>query len=395
MLVFLDFSRKFGLDLHKCFNKGEMMENLFSIEENRGVYGAKMKAIGVGGGGGNMINHMIKEGQDRIELIVANTDAQALDTSLAQTKIQLGALKTKGLGAGMVPKIGAESAEESYEDIKNAIGDSDIVFVAAGLGGGTGTGAAPVIARAAKEQNALTIGVVTTPFNFEGRQRMKLAMGGLDELKKECDSIVVISNQKLLTIIDKKAGIKDSYKQVDDILARAVGGMSSIILDSGVMNLDVNDIKKVMSHRGIALIGTGKAKGENAAESAIHDALQSPLLNNMDIKGALGVLAQIKTHPNYPLVQVGEAMEIINSAADENAEIIFGNIYDESMAEDEVEIMIIATGFEEQSEVAPIQKETPKEEKGILKLKKVSGGFNCDATYEELEQPTFFRNQLD
>ena len=264
-----------------------MSQELFSIEEDKGIYGAKMKAIGVGGGGVNMINHMIKEGLDRIELIVANTDAQSLNDSLASTKIQLGAMRTKGLGAGMVPEVGAESAEESYEEIKNAIGDSDIVFIAAGLGGGTGTGAAPVVAKAAKELKALTIGVVTTPFGFEGQKRMKLALGGLAELKKECDSIVVVSNQKLLTIIDKKAGIKDSFKQVDNVLASAVSGMSSVILDSGVLNLDVQDIKKIMSYRGVALIGIGKAQGESAAQKAVEDALQSPLLDNMKINGAM------------------------------------------------------------------------------------------------------------
>ena len=377
-----------------------MSQELFSIEEDKGIYGAKMKAIGVGGGGVNMINHMIKEGLDRIELIVANTDAQSLNDSLASTKIQLGAMRTKGLGAGMVPEVGAESAEESYEEIKNAIGDSDIVFIAAGLGGGTGTGAAPVVAKAAKELKALTIGVVTTPFGFEGQKRMKLALGGLAELKKECDSIVVVSNQKLLTIIDKKAGIKDSFKQVDNVLASAVSGMSSVILDSGVLNLDVQDIKKIMSYRGVALIGIGKAQGESAAQKAVEDALQSPLLDNMKINGAMGVLIQIKTNPNYSLVEIGEAMSTIESAVNESADIIFGNIYAEDMSEDEAEIMIIATGFEEKQEV----KETPKvgpnntdnHEIKRQKLKRVSGElFNMDATCEDLEEPYFIKQRLD
>lgn len=377
-----------------------MSQELFSIEEDKGIYGAKMKAIGVGGGGVNMINHMIKEGLDRIELIVANTDAQSLNDSLASTKIQLGAMRTKGLGAGMVPEVGAESAEESYEEIKNAIGDSDIVFIAAGLGGGTGTGAAPVVAKAAKELKALTIGVVTTPFGFEGQKRMKLALGGLAELKKECDSIVVVSNQKLLTIIDKKAGIKDSFKQVDNVLASAVSGMSSVILDSGVLNLDVQDIKKIMSYRGVALIGIGKAQGESAAQKAVEDALQSPLLDNMKINGAMGVLIQIKTNPNYSLVEIGEAMSTIESAVNESADIIFGNIYAEDMSEDEAEIMIIATGFEEKQEVKETPKASPKNtdshEIKRQKLKRVSGElFNMDATCEDLEEPYFIKQRLD
>jgi cell division protein ftsZ len=377
-----------------------MSQELFSIEEDKGIYGAKMKAIGVGGGGVNMINHMIKEGLDRIELIVANTDAQSLNDSLASTKIQLGAMRTKGLGAGMVPEVGAESAEESYEEIKNAIGDSDIVFIAAGLGGGTGTGAAPVVAKAAKELKALTIGVVTTPFGFEGQKRMKLALGGLAELKKECDSIVVVSNQKLLTIIDKKAGIKDSFKQVDNVLASAVSGMSSVILDSGVLNLDVQDIKKIMSYRGVALIGIGKAQGESAAQKAVEDALQSPLLDNMKINGAMGVLIQIKTNPNYSLVEIGEAMSTIESAVNESADIIFGNIYAEDMSEDEAEIMIIATGFEEKQEVKETPKVGPKNtdnhEIKRQKLKRVSGElFNMDATCEDLEEPYFIKQRLD
>lgn len=377
-----------------------MSQELFSIEEDKGIYGAKMKAIGVGGGGVNMINHMIKEGLDRIELIVANTDAQSLNDSLASTKIQLGAMRTKGLGAGMVPEVGAESAEESYEEIKNAIGDSDIVFIAAGLGGGTGTGAAPVVAKAAKELKALTIGVVTTPFGFEGQKRMKLALGGLAELKKECDSIVVVSNQKLLTIIDKKAGIKDSFKQVDNVLASAVSGMSSVILDSGVLNLDVQDIKKIMSYRGVALIGIGRSQGESAAQKAVEDALQSPLLDNMKINGAMGVLIQIKTNPNYSLVEIGEAMSTIESAVNESADIIFGNIYAEDMSEDEAEIMIIATGFEEKQDAKETPKASPKNvdnhEIKRPKLKRVSGElFSMDVTCDDLEEPYFIKQRLD
>ena len=211
----------------------------FMVEEKRSAYGAKIKVVGVGGGGGNMINHMIREngGNVDIDLIVANTDIKALENSLAYTKIQLGEKRTKGLGAGMMPEVGREAAQESYEEIKSALEYSDIVFIASGLGGGTGTGAAPILAQAAKEVGALTVAVVTTPFPFEGKKRKKLADIGLEELRKESDSIIVIPNDRLLTLIDKKAGTKDSFKIVDDVLTRAVSGMSTIVLGSGLFEL--------------------------------------------------------------------------------------------------------------------------------------------------------------
>ena len=237
------------------------MSNSFTIEENKSLYSAKIKVVGVGGGGGNMINHIIRENPNLdIDLMIANTDAKALDNSPAHTKIQLGEKKTKGLGAGMRPEVGKEAAQESYEEIKSALETSDVVFIASGLGGGTGTGAAPVVAQAAKEIGALTVAVVTMPFSFEGKKRSKLADIGLSELRKESDSIVIIPNDRLLTLIDKKSGIKESFKMVDEVLARAVNGMCSIVLDSGVsdINLDFADVKTVMSHRGHALMGVGE-----------------------------------------------------------------------------------------------------------------------------------------
>ncbi|HHD83392.1 MAG TPA: cell division protein FtsZ, partial [Campylobacteraceae bacterium] len=230
--------------------------------------GAQIKVIGVGGGGGNMINHMVNEEVtvDNIGLIAANTDAQALDTSKAGTTIQLGERKTKGLGAGMKPDVGRESALESYEEIKEALDGADMVFIASGFGGGTGTGAAPVVAQAAKEVGALTVAVVTKPFGFEGRKRMKLAEKGIDELKKESDSIVIIPNDKLLSIVDKNLGIKESFKLVDDVLSRAVGGMSAVVLSTGEndINVDFADIQTIMSHKGMAILGVGEAQGEDA-----------------------------------------------------------------------------------------------------------------------------------
>ncbi len=371
----------------------------FKVEEAQQVAGASIKVVGVGGGGGNMINHMINEGISGIDLIVANTDAQALNASLAPTKIQLGEKKTKGLGAGMKPEIGRESALESYEEIRSALENADIVFIASGFGGGTGTGAAPVIAQAAKEVGALTVSVITKPFTFEGRRRAKLAEEGLKELKKESDSIVVIPNDKLLSIIDKSLGIKDSFKIVDNILSRAVGGMSSVVLSYGNndINLDFADVQTVMSHRGMALLGVGEFEGEDAAVEAMKNAIESPLLDNMSINGALGVLVHFNIHPNCPLSQISDAMGIVYDNADEDAHVIFGTTTDENMPENKVKITIVATGFESEKEkqeslnlVDPI---TEARKKRINELRKVSGGYEGQG--DLLDIPTFLRNQMD
>lgn len=377
--------------------------NGFTIEENKGVYGAKMKVIGVGGGGGNMINHMIREGYDRIDLLVANTDSQALENSLAKTKILLGEKTAKTLGAGMDPTVGKDSAEESFDVLKDALEYSDIVFVASGLGGGTGTGASPVVARAAKENKALTIGVVTTPFKFEGKKRATLAQAGINELKKECDSILVIPNQKLLSLIDKKAGIKESFKMVDDVLARAVGGMSSIILDSGDsdINLDFADVKKIMSHRGLALMGVGASEGEDAPKEAIQDAIQSPLLDDMSINGAMGVLIHFKIHPDCSLLEISEAVSLVEEAAHDNADIIFGTTTDASIENNRVEVTLIATGFEETSEKKEddSQKDSLDEAKVISRRQinqRVSGSdIDLKDIYDNLDEPTYLRYKAD
>lgn len=373
----------------------------FTVEEAKSVYGAKIKVVGVGGGGGNMINHMVREGVNGIDLIAANTDAQALDHSLAYTKIQLGEKRTKGLGAGMIPQVGREAAEESYEEIKSALEHADIVFIASGFGGGTGTGAAPVVAQAAKEIGALTVSVVTRPFMFEGRKRMKLAEIGLNELRKESDSIVVIPNDKLLTLVDKNLGIKDSFRIVDDVLARAVGGMSSVVLSSGNsdINLDFADVQTVMSHRGMALMGVGESEGQNAAVEAMKNAIESPLLDNMTINGALGVLVHFRIHPNCPLTDISEAMNVVFDAADEDAHVIFGTTTDEKVENNKVCVTIVATGFENklQEEERGLKKldqtqEVVKRER-ILRMKKVSGGYESQEDY--LDIPTYIRHQMD
>jgi len=375
------------------------------IESKGSSNGAKIKAIGVGGGGGNMINHMINEGITSIDLIVANTDAQALSTSLAPFKMQLGMNATRGLGAGMVPDKGREAALESFEDIKSMLAGSDIVFISAGLGGGTGTGAAPIIAQAAKEIGALTVSIVTSPFKFEGRKRAKLAKEGLEELKRESDSIIVVPNEKLLSVVEKNLGIKESFKMVDDILAQAVGGISKVILSHGDndINLDFADVKTVMSHRGLALMGAGYSIGKNAAYDAAKSAIESPLLDNISIDGAMGVLVHFDIHPEYPIMEISEAMNIIEESADENASVIFGTTTNADMAIDEVRITIVATGFEDKSTVCePIAK---KQETLLSSSastintfrtanKMVVGGYNGDIE-EFLDVPTFIRKQMD
>ena len=376
----------------------------FTVEENKSIYGAKIKVVGVGGGGGNMVNHIIRVNPNlNIDLIVANTDAKALENSLAHTKIQLGEKTTKGLGAGMRPEVGKAAAEESYDEVKSALETSDIVFIGTGLGGGTGTGAAPVVAQAAKDIGALTVAVVTMPFMFEGKKRRKLADCGLEELRKESDSIVVIPNDKLLTLIDKNAGIKESFEMVDEVLARAVNGMSTIVLDSGKsdINLDFADVRTIMSHRGLALMGVGEANGEDAAQEAIKNAIQSPLLDNMTINGASGILVHFRISPSCPLTDIYNAMSIIHEAADEDAEIIFGTTTDDKIEDNKVEVTIIATGFQGSQQEVEKNEDTQvsntndiiKKER-ILRLKKVSGGFDEDYM-AQLDVPSFMRHQMD
>lgn len=385
-----------------------------TIEEKNEYGGAKIKVIGVGGGGGNMISHIMRSGVHKdIQPIAANTDAQALSGSQAPVQLQIGEKLTKGLGAGMRPEAGRESAMESYDEIKSVVNGADIVFIAAGLGGGTGTGAAPVIAQAAKEMGALTISVVTKPFRHEGNKRSKLAEIGLQELKRESDSIVVIPNDKLISIIPKGLGIKDSFRIVDDVLARAVNGMSGIILQHGEndINVDFADVKTVMGHRGLALMGIGESQGNNAAYEAVKNAVESPLFDNMSINGAMGVLVNFNMSPDYPLDEIHDALGVINDAADEDADVIFGTTTDPEMASDHVRITIVATGFEkelikkedntlrllspempEKSKKEEAQTR-PKESQYAAQIRKVSGGY--EENEDILDIPTFMRKQMD
>lgn len=368
----------------------------FSVEENRKTFGAKIRVIGVGGGGGNMINHIIRENShiDRIDLIVANTDSQALSDSLAQTKIQLGEKLTKGLGAGMTPDIGKQSAQESKDDIKSALEYSDIVFIAAGFGGGTGTGASPVIAQIAQELNALTIAIVTTPFPFEGKKKKRLALSGIEELKKECNSVIVIPNEKLTSLVDKKATLKDAFRIVDDVLAKAVCGMYSVILEHSEsnMNVDFADVKKIMSNRGLSIIGVGVSSGEDAAIEAVKEAVNSPLLDNASIEGAMGVLVHFKIGPECSMFEIDSAMNLVNEAVDEDATIIVGTTSDDNVENNRVEVTIIATGFKNKDELKEINSEKPSG--SLLKLK-VSGGLEDFEIRDDLDSPTYIKYNMD
>ncbi|SFV50124.1 Cell division protein FtsZ [hydrothermal vent metagenome] len=372
----------------------------FKVEEIKNPSGARIVAVGVGGGGGNMIGHMVKEGVQGIEMIMINTDSQALSQLEGVKKIQIGAKLTGGLGAGMKPEIGRDSALENYDDIKNALDGADIVFISAGLGGGTGTGAAPVVAAIAKEVGALTVSVVTKPFNFEGKKRAKLAEQGLQELKKESDSIVVIPNEKLLSIIDRRLGIKDSFKIVDSVLAQAVSGTSGVILSSGDndINLDFADLRTVMSHKGMALMGVGEFEGENAAYEAIKSAIESPLLDNISINGAMGVLVHFKISPNFPAVEIDEAMKIVNETAHEDADIIFGTSTDPDLADNYVKITIVATGFEHLDDIKANNEDFENEEIQTPKMKirpRLVVGSDHIFDENDLDTPAYIRRQQD
>ena len=371
----------------------------FVVEESSNLSGARIIAVGVGGGGGNMIGHMLKEGVTGIEMMLVNTDAQVLSEDSAASKIQIGAKLTKGLGAGMKPEIGKDSALENYDEIRASLEGADIVFISAGLGGGTGTGAAPIVAKIAKEVGALTISVVTKPFMFEGKKRLKLAEAGLEELKKESDSIVVIPNDKLLSIIDRKLGMKESFKIVDSVLAQAVSGTSGVILSNGDndINLDFADLQTVMSHKGMALMGVGEHTGDNAAYEAIKAAIESPLLDNLSINGAMGVLVHFSVHPEFSLFEMAEAMNVVNDSADDEADVIWGTSTDDSLADDYVKITIVATGFEKEKEALSTNTgdyvgDAPVVPRVKVRPRLVVGG---DMDPEYLDTPAYMRRQQD
>lgn len=316
---------------------------MFELEENVNI-GANIKVVGVGGGGSNAVATMIESGIAGVDFVVANTDIQALNSSKAGQKVQLGADLTKGLGAGANPDVGRRSAIESYNQIVDQLKGSDMVFVTAGMGGGTGTGGAPIVAKIARELGALTIGVVTKPFLFEGRKRSKHAEGGLAELKENVDALVVIPNQKLLSISTEKTPLLETFKKADEVLHQAVKGISDLINIRGLINLDFADIRTVMQNKGLALMGTGAGKGENRAIEAATQAISSPLLENVKINGATGIIINVTGGSDLSLYEVNEASQLIIEAASEDAEVIFGAVIDPTL-NDEIRVTVIATGF--------------------------------------------------
>jgi cell division protein FtsZ len=328
--------------------------NIF-IDDDPPITGARIKVIGVGGGGSNAVNRMIEAGIEGIEFLVANTDLQALKRSCAPIKIQLGGRLTKGLGAGANPNIGRDAALEDTEKIIEVLEGADMVFVTTGLGGGTGTGAAPIIASLATELNALTVAVVTKPFQFEGKRRMMQAEQGLRELRECVDTVITIPNERLLHTVDRSASLADSFKVADDVLRQAVQGISDLITVPGLINLDFADVKAIMAGMGLALMGAGRASGERRAMEATQQAISSPLLEEATIEGAKGVLINITGGTDLTLYEVNEASSIIREAADEDANIIFGAVIDENLR-DEMKITVIATGFDK--EVASLEATT-------------------------------------
>jgi cell division protein FtsZ len=316
---------------------------MFELEENTN-FGASIKVIGIGGGGGNAVQTMIEGGLQGVEFVVANTDRQALAANKAEGKINLGRELTKGLGAGANPEIGRRAAIESYNDIVAKLEGSDMVFVTAGMGGGTGTGGAPVVAKIAKELGALTIGVVTKPFIFEGKKRKKHADDGIRELQENVDTLIVIPNQKLLTVASERTPLLETFRRADQVLLHAVKGISDLINIRGLINLDFADIRTVMQAKGMAIMGSGLANGENRAIEAATQAISSPLLENICIDGATGIIINVTGGSDLTLWEVNEASTLITEAAHPDAEIIFGAVIDESMG-DNVSVTVIATGF--------------------------------------------------
>ena len=358
------------------------MNNMFGLEMNQL---AKIKVIGVGGGGCNAVNRMIDSGLKGVDFIVANTDLQVLNDSLAPTKLQLGSDLTDGLGAGANPAIGKEAALESKDEIEDALKGADMVFVTCGMGGGTGTGASPIIAEIAQDLGALTVGIVTKPFSFEGKKRMEQAIAGLDELKKHVDTLIVIPNDRLRELIDKSTPMLEAFREVDNILHRGVQSISDLIAITGLVNLDFADVKAVMKDRGNALIGIGVGSGENRAVEAAKQAVASPLLET-SINGATDAIINVTGGSSLTLFEVEEAAEVIRTAANTDINTIFGAVINENLT-DEVIVTVIATGFEEPSE--PLYhsfNSTNKEE--MYKAQE-------DYSDNDLDIPSFIRDRQD
>jgi cell division protein FtsZ len=383
---------------------------MFELTDPVKAISARIKVIGVGGGGGNAVNTMIAYNLQGVDFIAANTDTQALGASSSPIKIQLGAQVTKGLGAGANPEVGKMAAMETRDLMRQHLEGADMVFITAGLGGGTGTGGAPIIAEMAKEMGALTVAVVTKPFQFEGKKRNLQADEGIAELRGTVDTLIAVPNQRLLSLGGRNLSLLDAFKKADDILYHAVKGISDLIIVPGLINLDFADVKNIMSQMGLALMGTGAASGENRAIEAAQKAISSPLLEDNTIQGAHGVLLNITGGPDMTLHEINEASTLIQKEAHEDANIIFGTVIDNNMG-DEIRITVIATGFEDTTQrrqgipnitrmqgfrrddlsVPPYvrNKEKPAEGANVVKLGMI------DDDNPDLEIPTFLRRQAD
>ncbi|MBN3525967.1 cell division protein FtsZ [Paenibacillus apiarius] len=367
-----------------------MLEFEFEMEQL-----AQIKVIGVGGGGSNAVNRMIDNGVQGVEFITVNTDAQALHFAKSEHKLQIGDKLTRGLGAGANPEVGKKAAEESRELISNTLKGADMVFVTAGMGGGTGTGAAPVIAEIAKECGALTVGVVTRPFTFEGRKRLTQAEMGIEALKEKVDTLIVIPNDRLLEIVDKKTPMLEAFRAADNVLRQAVQGISDLIAVPGLINLDFADVKTIMTERGSALMGIGIANGENRAAEAARKAIMSPLLET-SIDGARGVIMNITGGSNLSLYEVNEAAEIVTEASDPEVNMIFGAIIDENM-NDDIKVTVIATGFEHKPAPAIPGRRPSSAAGGNEAADSRSASalrpFGNQSSGDQLDIPTFLRNR--
>jgi cell division protein FtsZ len=365
---------------------------------------ARIKVIGVGGGGTNAVNRMIEEGIQGVEFIAVNTDAQALLLSKAQTRVRIGDKLTRGLGAGGNPEVGRKSAEESAEDLYNVLKGSDMVFITAGLGGGTGTGAAPIVAQVARDIGALTIGVVTRPFSFEGGKRMSSAEEGMAKLKEHADTLIVIPNDRLLQIVDKRASLQDSFKMADDVLRQGIQGISELITVPGLINLDFADVRTIMSEGGAALMAVGKASGEDRARAAAEQAISSKLLD-ITIDGARGVLFNVTGGPNLTLYEVNQAAALIRETSHPDVNMIFGAVVDPDMGDD-IRITVIATGFERSAMPRRITTATTRTAGNTLDEHfdganvSVSANTHSNAEFrpqtfntDDLDIPTFLRNR--
>jgi len=383
---------------------------MFEIVENMGDAPARIKVIGVGGAGGNAVNMMVTSSLKGVEFIAANTDAQVLKRSECPLKIQLGVEITRGYGAGSNPEVGRNAALESKEEIQRALTGADMIFIAAGMGGGTGTGAGPVVAEIAKDLGALTIAVVTKPFFFEGKKKDLVAEKGIEELRKIVDTLIVIPNERLVAVAGRNMSFIDARKKADEILLHAVKGISDLIIVPGLINLDFADIRTIMTEMGLALMGTGVATGENRAVEAAQRAISSPLLEDNTIHGARGILMNITGGSNMTLFEVKEAATLIQNEAHEEANIIFGTVIDDSMG-DEIRLTVIATGFDRKEaksgEIKSISHITPfsrgdlskptflRNEKKAEKATIVKMGLIDDDDMGEFEIPTFLRKQAD